>query len=73
MTRISTSASALQDATFGWRLMTGSPLLPAVVLAASPWLLPESPRWLLMRGDMDGALAVLLRVNRTRVRSHCGV
>lgn len=60
--------ACMQDVKYSWRLMTGSPLVPALLLALSPWLLPESPRWLLMQGDLDSALAVLLRVNRTRVR-----
>jgi hypothetical protein len=43
----------------GWRLMVGIPALPALALAAGPLLLPESPHWLVMRGRLDEALAVL--------------
>lgn len=59
---------ALQDTRGNWRWMTGSPIAPALLYALAPWLLPESPRWLVMRGNLDGALAVLLRVNSKPVR-----
>jgi Sugar (and other) transporter len=52
-----------------WRWMTGSPIAPALLLLLTPLLLPESPRWLLVRGDMSGAHSALLRVHHTSVRS----
>ena len=30
-----------------WRLMLGSACLPAFIICAQIWFLPESPRWLL--------------------------
>lgn len=56
---------ALLAATLGpwaWRLMVGLPCVPGLVLAASLLVLPESPRWLVMTGDLEGALATLHRV-----------
>lgn len=31
-----------------WRWMVGLPALPGAAMAASLWILPESPRWLVM-------------------------
>lgn len=44
-------------------------MVPGLLLALAPYILAESPRWLIMRGDMDGALAALHRVYRERVRA----
>ena len=51
-------------ATFGgvtgghWRLMLGIIAIPAAVMFAGVWFLPESPRWLFMQGLRDKAVAV---------------
>lgn len=60
-------AAALGDAAFqslpgNWRWMVGAPLVPALLLSLSLCLLPESPRWLVIRGRLDEALAVIHRV-----------
>ena len=49
--------------------MVSAPVVPGLVLAFAPCILAESPRWLIMRGDMDGALAALHRVYSKRVRA----
>ncbi len=51
-------------ATFGgvtgghWRLMLGIIAIPAAVMFAGVFFLPESPRWLFMQGFKDKAIAV---------------
>ena len=45
-----------------WRWMLGVIAIPGVVFLAGVFLLPDSPRWLLMRGRRDEALAVLRRL-----------
>ncbi|CAP54586.1 sugar porter family MFS transporter [Gluconacetobacter diazotrophicus] len=45
-----------------WRWMVAFPLLPAALLFAAYFLLPESPAWLAARGRADAARRVLLRV-----------
>ncbi|WP_181138498.1 sugar porter family MFS transporter [Streptomyces sp. Ru73] len=46
----------------GWRWMFGLAVIPAVVLAAGMLPLPESPRWLVGRGEQERAHAVLTRL-----------
>lgn len=45
----------------GWRVMFAVGALPPVFLAAGVLAMPESPRWLVMRGRYGEARAVLLR------------
>ncbi|MFW7269534.1 sugar porter family MFS transporter [Gluconacetobacter sp. Hr-1-5] len=45
-----------------WRIMFGLGIIPAVILLLGMAFLPNSPRWLAMRGDFDGARTVLRRV-----------
>jgi major inositol transporter-like SP family MFS transporter len=42
-----------------WRVMLGVAAVPAVALLIGLFLLPESPRWHAVRGDVDKARAVL--------------
>lgn len=53
---------ALMHLPNNWRWMVGLPVLPAAVLAVSLFILPESPRWLVVNGHLDSALAVIHRV-----------
>ncbi|WP_051717926.1 sugar porter family MFS transporter [Streptomyces megasporus] len=46
----------------GWRTMFGLAVIPAVVLVVGMALLPESPRWLVERGQRETARAVLARL-----------
>lgn len=46
-----------------WRWMFASGVVPAVVLFLGLLYLPDSPRWMCMRGKFDKALAVLKRIH----------
>ena len=52
-------AAALRLDEWAWRWMLGLETLPAIVYFLALYLVPESPRWLAMRGRDDEALAVL--------------
>ena len=45
-----------------WRWMLGLPALGGLAVAGGLLVLPESPRWLVLRGDLDQALSVLRRI-----------
>ena len=47
---------------WNWRWMLGLEALPAVIYFCCLFLVPESPRWLLMRNRQPEALAVMSRV-----------
>jgi len=47
----------------GWRWMLGSESIPAVVFLALLAWVPESPRWLALRGERAAAEAVLAKVS----------
>ena len=49
----------LQDFTFGWRIMLALAALPALALFFGGLVLPESPRYLVRRGDNEAAREVL--------------
>ncbi|KAL6639040.1 hypothetical protein ACP70R_022770 [Stipagrostis hirtigluma subsp. patula] len=49
----------------GWRVMYAVGALPPVFLAAAALAMPESPRWLAMRGRHGDARAVLVRTSDT--------
>lgn len=42
-----------------WRMMFGVGVIPSVILWGGMWLLPASPRWLMMKGRKEEALHVL--------------
>ncbi len=47
----------------GWRLMLGAQAIPALIFLVLSLVIPESPRWLLKRGHVDRARAVLQRLH----------
>jgi sugar porter (SP) family MFS transporter len=48
----------------GWRVMLGIEILPAIIFLIAIVSAPESPRWLAIhKGDRDGALTILKKVN----------
>jgi sugar porter (SP) family MFS transporter len=54
-------AEALGFDDLAWRWMLGVETLPAVIYFFALFLVPESPRWLAMRGRRDEALAVFAK------------
>jgi len=54
---------SLRLAEWNWRWMLGIEALPAIVYFFALLFVPESPRWLAMRGRDDDALHVLQRVS----------
>lgn len=50
---------AFTDVNEGWRWMLGLGAVPAIVMALGVIRLPESPRWLVMQGDTEGAKEAL--------------
>lgn len=48
---------------YGWRWMFGSETLPALLFLTCLVIVPESPRWLVNRGRVTEALAVLSRTS----------
>ncbi|MGO0123202.1 sugar porter family MFS transporter [Desulfothermobacter acidiphilus] len=50
-----------------WRSMFALAAIPALVLAVGMVLLPESPRWLVVRGRLRKALAALHRIDGKKV------
>jgi SP family xylose:H+ symportor-like MFS transporter len=49
--------------TTGWRWMLASEAVPAAIFLALLQLVPDSPRWLVLKGREDQALAVLRRIS----------
>lgn len=50
---------------FNWRLMLGLAAVPAVAIACGVMAMPESPRWLIMKGRISEAKAVLRRTSES--------
>lgn len=48
--------------TTGWRLMFLSETIPATILLVLVMFVPESPRWLIMKGDETKATSIIRRV-----------
>jgi len=54
-----TWAQQLMFGPYNWRWMLGLETLPAVLYFACLFAVPESPRWLVMRGQREAGLAIL--------------
>ena len=50
------------ESAWRWRVMVGAAAVPALLLPLTPYLVPESARWLIMKGDMPAALAAIHRL-----------
>ncbi|KAF8007912.1 hypothetical protein BT93_K1800 [Corymbia citriodora subsp. variegata] len=46
-----------------WRVMLGVGILPSVLIGFALFMIPESPRWLVMQNRVDKARSVLLKMN----------
>lgn len=56
------AAADVLESTDAWRWMFATGLVPAVLLLMGMMVVPESPRWLVKRGQPDEARAALARV-----------
>ena len=56
-------AQSLRFEDWTWRWMLGVEAIPAIVYFFALVLVPESPRWLVMRGKAEEALQILTRVS----------
>jgi len=50
---------------FGWRWMFTAVAIPALIFLAASFALPESPRWLLLRGCAEQAVRMLRKIGGT--------
>ena len=46
-----------------WRIMLGTSFLPAIIFLVLLIFVPESPRWLTLKGDETGALKILEKIS----------
>ena len=53
-----------------WRAMLGLGALPSAVFLLSLLLVPESPRWLLLKGKQQQALAILVKIAGPEAAQH---
>lgn len=53
-----------------WRAMLGLGALPSAIFLLSLLLVPESPRWLLLKGKAQQALAILVKIDGPEAAQH---
>jgi len=56
-------AEALRFDSYNWRWMLGLETLPAVLYFGALFAVPESPRWLVMKGRISEGLAIMTRAS----------
>lgn len=54
----------------GWRMMLGIGAVPSVALAVGVLYMPESPRWLVLRGRLGDARCVLEKTSDSKEEGH---
>ncbi|XP_073001009.1 probable polyol transporter 4 [Typha latifolia] len=52
-----------------WRIMLGAGILPSIFIAFALFVIPESPRWLVMQKRVKDARSVLLKINESEVEA----
>lgn len=52
-----------------WRLMLGAASLPAFVVLAQVFFVPESPRWLMKKGRYEDALQAFLKYRNSEIQA----
>lgn len=52
-----------------WRLQLGSAFIPAVPLVLGIWVCPESPRWLITKGNHQKAFRSLVKLRSTPLQA----
>ena len=55
----------LNFAEYNWRWMLGLEALPAILYFSFLFMVPESPRWLIMHGQRDNALGIMEKMSGT--------
>ncbi|OIN27923.1 sugar porter family MFS transporter [Vibrio barjaei] len=50
----------------GWRWMLGSEVIPAALFAVLLFIIPESPRWLVLKGRIDEAKTTLSKISNPK-------
>lgn len=50
-----------------WRIMLAVGIIPSIFIAGALFIIPESPRWLIMQNRTDEAKSVLMKTNETDV------
>lgn len=56
-------AKAMKFDTYSWRWMLGLETLPAVVYFCALFAVPESPRWLVMKGRINEGIKIMTRAS----------
>ena len=58
----------MHDMGHGWRWMLASSALPCIIILVGRWDIPESPRWLVSKGRIEEADAVVRKMFGAHVR-----
>ncbi|WP_280771668.1 sugar porter family MFS transporter [Salipaludibacillus daqingensis] len=67
--RVSESGNAAWNVEMGWRIMLGSEVIPAIIFIVLLFFIPETPRWLVLNGDLLRGQEVLKKIGSTESES----